>query len=972
LTARHAWTLLAVGLATALLWLAVGTQETLPGLERGREDWSGDFRSYYLPNAEYAAARIAAGDLPLWNAHQGAGGPFLATLQTGVLYPPNLLHALLPVQAAFLVLAFLHLALAVVLAGVLASALGATAAGSAVAGLAYGTSLSLVGFIWVPPLLYAAAWAPGALLAVDRSIARASARGATAVALSFALMLLAGWPFIFAMVALAAALYAAPLLIARAVRTRRFPAGPVAALGAGAGAGLLLAAPLLLPASELLARSCRALGSIIEAQAIFVPRPHDPAVFLATLTRRGFNDAVPGAAALVLSSLALVLPGPGRARLAVLLGTGAVALLASFPDHAPVYGWLRELPALGDFRFPFRYRLVTTLALSIGAGVGTAHLQQTLRRWPRLAAGAGAAALAVCVLTSALPVFRLVSPFARSVPPARTLVEELREAGVAAPIAGRGRVYWDRHSSKLRRPRDTYALHDMEPLTLARTAQILTFFETGRPRTLLTLPPARVWVGQPRDTIASPFYGYLTLPDNGRRAGILDLLSTTTIVTKTAPAWLDRRYQRVSPPDAKLAVFENPHALPRAYRVSRAVREPPDLAVALRRITSSAFDPRRLVMLDDPPPRLVLRAGVPAPPASGEVRITVYEPERVVLQTSGDEAGIAILTDAHFPGWEATLDGAPVALLRANTSFRGVVVTAGEHEIEMRYRPATFRWGVVLALAAAIACACAVWVEARGRSRHPRAPDPRGGNSSIAGGIGSAAELRAVRELKDDGFAHTRVVEMDGKLWVHKRFRFRFFWGRPFAPLARAFMRHELNNCRRLEGVRGAAWRAMPCDNDAFLREWFEGSDLKARKRERRRVPDAFFDEFREALDQVHARGLAYNDLAKSDNVIITDSGHPVLIDFQISLRSYRGGSRLLRALSDWWIPRLQREDIRHFCKMKRRFRPDLITVEERAASRRRSGLAHAQRVGWKLIHPIKRVFYPKGSNEKLRFSRRS
>ena len=84
------------------------------------------------------------------------------------------------------------------------------------------------------------------------------------------------------------------------------------------------------------------------------------------------------------------------------------------------------------------------------------------------------------------------------------------------------------------------------------------------------------------------------------------------------------------------------------------------------------------------------------------------------------DPAILVLTDVHFPGWEATLDGAPVGLLRANTSFRGVVVTAGEHEIEMRYRPATFRWGVGLALAAAIACAGAVWMEAAAGS--PRRP----------------------------------------------------------------------------------------------------------------------------------------------------------------------------------------------------------------------------------------------------------
>ena len=63
---------------------------------------------------------------------------------------------------------------------------------------------------------------------------------------------------------------------------------------------------------------------------------------------------MPGAISLLLAVLALVLPGPGRGRVATLLGVGVLALATSFPEHAPIYGWLRELPLLGDFRFPYK------------------------------------------------------------------------------------------------------------------------------------------------------------------------------------------------------------------------------------------------------------------------------------------------------------------------------------------------------------------------------------------------------------------------------------------------------------------------------------------------------------------------------------------------------------------------------------------------------------------------------------------
>jgi hypothetical protein len=692
---------LAVGVVTAILWLELGTQPVLPDYRRHREGWSGDFRSYYLPNAEYAGDRLAAGELPLWNPHQALGGPFLATLQVGVLYPPNWLHALLPSPTAFVVLAFLHVALAGFAAGLLASAFGAGTAGSAVAGLVYASSFQLLSSVYSPPLLYTAAWAPLLIYAVDRIVAGASPSRVALLALAVAMMLLAGWPYTFAMTSLGAALYGGALLVAKAVRARRLPWRAVAALLLGVLAGAMLAAPQLLPTRELLARSCRALGSVIEGQAIFVSKPHDPAVFWRVLLKRGFNGGVPGAPALLLSVLAVLLPGPGRARIAALLGVGLVSLLASFPNDLPVYGWLRKLPLLGDFRFPFRYRFVTSLALSVAAGVGAAHLAQGLGRWPRLARGAIAAVLLLCLATATIPVLRALRPFPRAVPAAETLAEELRANGVAVEEGDLGRVYWAERANKRGVDRGIDVLYDMEPLTLSRTAEIITFFETGRPRTLLSLPHELDSRRLPGDSVAAPFYGHLGIPVDGSRAAILDLLSARWIVTPSPPGWLAKRYRRASPPDAELAVFENPNALPRAYRVPAALREPPRLKAALRAMTADAFDPRRRVLLDDPPRPLLRAARTGREDPGASVEIERYEDERVLLRTRGRRAGVVVLTDAYDPDWEATLDARPVALLRANTAFRGVAVPPGEHVVEMRYRPAALRRGAFLALAAA-------------------------------------------------------------------------------------------------------------------------------------------------------------------------------------------------------------------------------------------------------------------------------
>ena len=74
----------------------------------------GDLASFLWPTATFSA-RTIPGDLPLWNPHQYGGAPFWADNQSGVLYPPNLLLALLtdaPSYAALELLVMLHVWLA--------------------------------------------------------------------------------------------------------------------------------------------------------------------------------------------------------------------------------------------------------------------------------------------------------------------------------------------------------------------------------------------------------------------------------------------------------------------------------------------------------------------------------------------------------------------------------------------------------------------------------------------------------------------------------------------------------------------------------------------------------------------------------------------------------------------------------------------------------------------------------------------
>ncbi|MCG3135753.1 MAG: hypothetical protein HMLKMBBP_03509 [Planctomycetes bacterium] len=187
---------------------------------------------------------------------------------------------------------------------------------------------------------------------------------------------------------------------------------------------------------------------------------------------------------------------------------------------------------------------------------------------------------------------------------------------------------------------------------------------------------------------------------------------------------------------------------------------------------------------------------------------------------------------------------------------------------------------------------------------------------------------RVVAVLKSDRYATTARIELPGgRAAVWKRSVVVLPPGVRVAAAARRLARREADHLERLAGLDGIPALLARPSPDTFVRSWIDGATL----RETADVPDAVFPSLRALLAEVHARGVAYADLAKEENIVVDPDGRPWLVDFQIS------------ASRDSWlsalVPMLQRADRWHLARHVKRRRPDQLTDEDRALLARGKGV---------------------------------
>jgi hypothetical protein len=143
-------------------------------------------------------------------------------------------------------------------------------------------------------------------------------------------------------------------------------------------------------------------------------------------------------------------------------------------------------------------------------------------------------------------------------------------------------------------------------------------------------------------------------------------------------------------PDGKEVVLENQSVLPKAWLVPavEVLAEPQQQLMVLR---NPAFDPRRVALVESPPPLPLGVAGGALPP--GEVTISRYSGERIDLVAKTSANMLLVLGEKYYQGWRATVDGKESPIVPVNHVLRGVYLPAGNHQVKFVFDPLPFKVG---------------------------------------------------------------------------------------------------------------------------------------------------------------------------------------------------------------------------------------------------------------------------------------
>lgn len=680
----------------------------------------GDFTQQFFVFRSLAFRELVAGRLPLWTDCFFGGYPFHADPQAQLFYPPVWLSF-----GALRLLGYGHFPLqaltAETVAHYLIAGLGAYAflraeTGRGLAALAGALVLTFGGYLTgYPPLqtgiLETAAWLPLLLLAMRRLAVNTGAASRAIACGLLALMFFAGHPQSFMLCAYLAIAYF--LFCGRAAgsqwRALLWRLAPVVLLGA------LISAVQLLPQAQYLTLSTRSSLPYAELAHGF-PLQDLAQLFVTGLVSR-WQPLFMGILGLTLALLAATAVPTAAVRFWV--ATVLAGALLSFGSSQGAYGlayWI--LPGYSLFRGQERAALVVAMGSAALVAHGAALLLGPLPRHSRRAAAKAARllralTLPVIVLLIAVVLLARADAIKWGDLPPRFGLLLLGVALAAITLAARPLRAWfpgvlltvlalelfaANSATNAAAPFETYPYRPMLD-ALQKDAGAGRWFRVQDDARMnghwACMYGLREWGGispiRPRmwmefDTYAAEDVRFKLLGvdylvswkmDPGTREGLP--LAAQTLYHGPAPEG-----------DAK--VYRLPFTAQRAWVAGKLQRtaSPEEQWQLLR---TPGFDALGTALVE--------AAAAPALlPSTGSAQVNSDQPGALQLTVQSAAPGLLVVSEAWYPGWMASVNGAAwQPSIPVNGFVQGVALpSAGTHTVQLQYRPPALLWGAGLSL----------------------------------------------------------------------------------------------------------------------------------------------------------------------------------------------------------------------------------------------------------------------------------
>jgi hypothetical protein len=694
----------------------------------------GDLWGQLYPVWSFVGDQVRQGIFPLWDPLLMAGDPILSEAQYGLFNPLNWPLFLLSPPPVQLVL--WRGMVSVLIAGVgmylfltRSPSLRLSRPAGLLGAVAYMLADPFVVHLGHPQINDAMAWLPWSLLGVDWALKTPRRRQVALAGIPVALMVLAGHGQMALYGLITVALYG--LWQSLTLPTGEGGGGVrITAILARLGrltlvalVGFALAAPMLLPAIERMPWTNRSLVPSDERRGY----EFSPSLLVDTLaphihgrgsdgwwsTMDRVETGYVGAVTLVLAVLGLI-TRPRKA--AFWFGLGVLAFVFALGYQAPIFPAVAEWPFFDALWKTARAIFLMAFALAVLGALGVQTLMDrqhsrwvTLWGWFLVIGGIGLAVAAPRLLTS-IPAGQ---PYQRALANLRLV------AGLTLGVAALT-WYWQRR-------RQSWALAGLVLLLVAELTALGALVETD------SSPPLAASASASDHADALAFLrndtGWFRVDSQGKARHLwspetlqvqgFEVLQGSgnplslwpfeqfywTQPTKAAPGYrlLGAKYIIVpkgDPPpgeeiwpvftdDPLIDVHLNTRALPRAWLVYQT--EPvTDYGDAWQRIQNPEFLPEQVAVVEAGP-RLDGQG-------SGQIEVVRYSPNQVRLIVHTDTPALLVLSDVFYPGWQGYVDGAKVPIYRTDATFRGIVVPAGSHEVEMRFFPRSLSVGSGLAL----------------------------------------------------------------------------------------------------------------------------------------------------------------------------------------------------------------------------------------------------------------------------------